>query len=127
MEMIDMLTHYLESKTAKDQMFLVLFEAKRADLLYNLVIEKRFGLTTRLSILRLLSVLLQSPRVGVRHKVQRMHLQDAKYLGLMHLRMKRVEEGLSEMEANAFFDLMLDRNVVIAVFFPLGRNGRCSV
>ena len=64
-----MLTHYLESKAAKDQMFLVLYEAKRADLLYNLVIEKRFGLTTRLSILRLLSVLLHATRVGVRHKV----------------------------------------------------------
>ena len=100
-----MLTHYLESKTAKDQMFLVLYEPKRADLLYNLVVEKRFGLTTRLSILRLLCVLLQSPRVGARHKVQRMHLQDAKYLGLMHLRMKRVEEPLCEMEANALFDL----------------------
>ena len=106
MEMTDMLTHYLESKAAKDQMFLVLYEAKRADLLYNLVIEKRFGLTTRLSILRLLSVLLHATRVGVRHKVQRMHLQDAKYLGLMHLRMKRVEEPLGEMEANAYFDLM---------------------
>ena len=104
--MIEMLTHYLESKTAKDQMFLVLYEPKRADLLYNLVIEKRFGLNTRLSILRLLCVLLQSPRVGVRHKMQRMHLQDAKYLGLMHLRQKRVEEPLCEMEANALFDLM---------------------
>ena len=101
-----MLTHYLESKTAKDQMFLVLYEPKRADLLYNLVVEKRFGLTTRLSILRLLCVLLQSPRVGARHKVQRMHLQDAKYLGLMHLRMKRVDGPLCEMEANALFDLM---------------------
>ena len=70
MEMIEMLTHYLESKTAKEQMFLVLYEPKRADLLYNLVIEKRFGLNTRLSILRLLCVLLQSPRVGVRHKTR---------------------------------------------------------
>ena len=81
MEMTEMLTHYLESKTAKDQMFLVLYEPKRADLLYNLVVEKRFGLTTRLSILKLLCVLLQSPRVGARHKVQRMHLQVGFFLG----------------------------------------------
>ena len=49
-------------------------------------------LFARLSILRLLTSLLQTTRVAQRHKVQRMHLQDAKYLGLMHLRIKRFEQ-----------------------------------
>ena len=51
-------------------------------------------LFARLSILRLLTSLLQTTRVAQRHKVQRMHLQDAKYLGLMHLRIKRFEQVL---------------------------------
>ena len=74
-ETIEMLTHYLDSKSAKDQMFLVLYEWKRADLLYCLLLERNFSLTTRLTILRLLTCLLQTPRVSLRHKVQRMHLQ----------------------------------------------------
>ena len=75
MELMEMLTHYLESKTAKDQMFLVLYEAKRADLLYCVLLEKDFGCYVRLSILRLLTALLQTPKVAQRHKVHRMHLQ----------------------------------------------------
>ena len=40
--------------------------------------------------------------------MQRMHLQDAKYLGLLHLRIKRLsdQQPLVEAEAKAFFDLM---------------------
>ena len=59
--------------------------------------------------LRLLTSLLQSPRVSLRHKVQRMYLADAKYLGLMHLRVKRLSPDQpleSEPEVGAFFDLM---------------------
>ena len=69
-----MLLHYLESKLAKDQMFLVLYEAKRADLLYCLMLDKKFCLETRLTILRLLIVMLQTPRVASRYKIHRMHL-----------------------------------------------------
>lgn len=105
-EVAEMLIHYLESKTAKDQMFLVLYEAKRADLLYCLLLEKRFQLSTRLTILKLLSVMLQTPRVSARYKMNRMHLHDAKYLGLLHLRMKRLEEPLEETEALCLFDVM---------------------
>ena len=106
LEISDMLLHYLESKLAKDQMFLVLYEAKRADLLYCLMLDKKFCLETRLTILRLLIVMLQTPRVASRYKIHRMHLAEAKYVGFLHLRMKRLDEPLSEAEANSLFDLM---------------------
>ena len=73
-EITEMLLHYLESKVAKDQMFLVLYEAKRADLLYNLLLDKNFSVETRLTILKLLSCMLQTPRVASRYKTMRMHL-----------------------------------------------------
>ena len=51
----------------------------RADLLYCLLLDKNFGLDTRLAILRLLSVMLQTPRVSSRYKLQRMHLAEGIY------------------------------------------------
>ena len=74
-EVSDMLIHYLESKNAKDQMFLVLYEAKKADLLYCLLTEKNGGIGTRIAVLRLLMTLLRTNRIANRHKMQRMHLQ----------------------------------------------------
>ena len=73
-ELMDMLNHYFESKTAKDQIFLIFFEAKKADLFYCLLLEKHLSRKTKLAILRLLTTLLQTTRVAHRHKVQRMHL-----------------------------------------------------
>ena len=46
-ELIEMLTHYLENKGAKDQMFLVFYESRRADLLYCVFLEPTFSLATR--------------------------------------------------------------------------------
>jgi hypothetical protein len=46
-EVIEMLTHYLENKGAKDQMFLVFYESRRADLLYCVFLEPTFSLATR--------------------------------------------------------------------------------
>ena len=60
--------------------------------LHSSILTLLLTLFARLSILRLLTSLLQTTRVAQRHKVQRMHLQDAKYLGLMHLRIKRFEQ-----------------------------------
>ena len=64
----------------------------RSDLAPRILTLLFNSLCARLSILRLLTSLLQTTRVAQRHKVQRMHLQDAKYLGLMHLRIKRFEQ-----------------------------------
>ena len=78
--------------------------------------------------------MLQTPRVSSRYKIQRMHLAEGRYylnfthslnqlfvyilvsnlftffpgryLGLLHLRMKRLEQPLSEAEAIGLFDLM---------------------
>lgn len=106
LEMAEMLIHYLESKSAKDQMFLVLYEAKRGDLFHCLLLEKNSSLEVRLCIMRLLSVLLQTPRVALRHRMQRMHLQETKYLGFLHLRIRKVDEAVGEAEATRLFDLM---------------------
>ena len=84
-EITEMLLHYLESKVAKDQMFLVLYEAKRADLLYNLLLDKNFSVETRLTILKLLSCMLQTPRVASRYKTMRMHLGEYLYTMLQKL------------------------------------------
>ena len=77
-------------------------------------------LFARLSILRLLTSLLQTTRVAQRHKVQRMHLQDAKYLGLMHLRIKRFEQVLH------YFHIQMN-NLTLAVKVVLCQRGCYNV
>ena len=39
-ELVDMVSHYLLAKTAKDQMFLVMHESKRTDLVYCLLLDE---------------------------------------------------------------------------------------
>ncbi len=83
-ELAEVITQYLESKQAKDQMFLIMYESRRADLLYCLLLEQGPERPLRLAVLRLITCLLRTNRVSVRHKY-RMHLAECRYLGFMHL------------------------------------------
>ena len=83
-ELVEMLIHYLENRQAKDQMFLVMYESKRADLLYCLLLNHVLsdqGVSNspslKKSILRLITTLLRTNRVSSRHKC-RMHLAEAR-------------------------------------------------
>lgn len=103
--MIDLLLHYLESRNVKDQMYLIMYESKRADLFCCLLTESNFSQTLRHELLRLMLVLMRTHKVSARHK-QRMHLKEARYLGLMYLRCKNIELPLTMTEATGLLDLM---------------------
>jgi len=105
LEIIDLLIHYLESRNAKDQMFLIMYESKRADLFCCLLTENSFSQTLRHELIRLLLVLMRTHKVSARHK-HRMHLKEARYLGLMHLRCKNIETPLTMVEATGLLDMM---------------------
>jgi len=83
-EVSEMVAHYLVDKQAKDQAFLVMYESKRADLLYCQLLSPDFTPSLKRSLLRLLTVLLRTNRVSLRHKF-RMQLAESRYLGLLHL------------------------------------------
>lgn len=44
MEVVEMLIAQLESKTCKDQLFLLMYEPQAGDLLYCLLIDKNFSM-----------------------------------------------------------------------------------
>eukprot|EP00095_Tigriopus_kingsejongensis_P009861 snap_masked-scaffold853_size88743-processed-gene-0.4 protein:Tk09861 transcript:snap_masked-scaffold853_size88743-processed-gene-0.4-mRNA-1 annotation:"neurobeachin-like protein 1 isoform x3" len=107
-EIADMLTQYLDNRQAKDQMFLVMYESKRADLFHCLLLSQDLEEQHRISLLKMLTAIMRTNRVSVRHK-HRMHLFEAKYLGFLHLRFKRLGEDtpVSKDEILYYIDQML--------------------
>ena len=105
LELIELVIHYLESRNAKDQMFLIMFESKRADLFYCLLTESNFSESLRHELIRLILVLLRTHKVSARHK-HRMHLKEARYLGLLHLRTKNISAAMTSNEAIGLLDIM---------------------
>ena len=105
LELIDLVIKYLESRHAKDQMFLIMFEAKRADLLCCLLTENTFSENLRHELIKLILILMRTHKVSARHK-NRMHLKEARYLGLMHLRSKNIESFMTLNEAIGLLDMM---------------------
>ena len=82
-----------------------MYESKRADLFCCLLVDNNFSQTLRHELIRLLLVLMRTHKVSARHK-QRMHLKEARYLGLMHLRCKNIEAPLTMIEATGLLDMM---------------------
>ena len=112
---VETVSHYLLGKSAKDQMFLVMHESKRADLLYCLLLDTNLSGAPggdpenhlRLNFLTLLSILLKTNKVSARHK-GRMNLHEAGgYLGFLHLRFKMVSTPIDVNEACLLFDQMI--------------------
>lgn len=108
LEICEMLTLYLENRQAKDQMFLVMYESRRADLFHCLLLNPNLKRPQRMALQRMLTAILRTNRVSVRHK-HRMHLFEARYLGFLHLRFKQVaeENPVSKEEILVYIDQML--------------------
>jgi len=83
-EVSEMVAHYLVDRQARDQTFLVMYESKRADLLYCQLLNPDFSPSLKRSLLRLMTVMLRTNRVSLRHKY-RMQLAECRYLGFLHL------------------------------------------
>ena len=72
-ELCEVTTQYLEGRHAKDQMFLIMYESRRADLLYSVLLDQSLSghvpqlRAVRLAVLRLLMTLLRSNKVSMRH------------------------------------------------------------
>ena len=72
-ELCEVTTQYLEGRHAKDQMFLIMYESRRADLLYSVLLDQSLSghipqlRAIRLAVLRLLMTLLRSNKVSMRH------------------------------------------------------------
>ena len=66
-ELVDVISHYLLSKAAKDQMFLVMHESKRVDLMYCLLLDDNIcggnDNHLRLNFMTLLAILLRTNKV----------------------------------------------------------------
>ncbi len=91
-EVVEMLSLYLENRQAKDQVFLIMYERKRADLLCCQLLQKEISPAMRRTVLRLITVLLRTNRISLRHKY-RMHLAEVRYLGFLHLWFKKAAKG----------------------------------
>ena len=123
-ELCEVTTQYLEGRHAKDQMFLVMYESRRADLLYSVLLDQSLAAAghvpqlraVRLAVLRLLSTLLRSNKVSTRHKY-RMHLAECRYLGFLHLWFKPQPNATSPVEVTS--QKSLDDGGVAAPSFVL--------
>ncbi len=107
-EVSETMAHYLDNKQARDQVFLIMYERKRADLLYCQLFQTDFSPSLRRSLLRLLTVLLRTSRVSLRHKY-RMHLAEARYLGFLHLWFKKSGKGECASVTKEEILLLLDQ------------------
>ena len=47
-----MLISYMENKNCKDQIFLLLYEAERAETLYCLLLDRNFSMELKLKVLK---------------------------------------------------------------------------
>lgn len=73
-EMLDLMVGCMTSKNCKDQIFLLMHEPQTAELLYAALVSKMSPASVRASVLRFMSVLLQTNRVQNKHKhVLRLH------------------------------------------------------
>lgn len=66
---------HLDSKTCRDQVFLLLYEPQSAELLYGLLVDPQFTMELKQRIIKLLAQLLRSDRVYEIYKA-RLRLQD---------------------------------------------------
>ncbi|XP_022079256.1 neurobeachin-like protein 1 [Acanthaster planci] len=79
-EVIDMLITFLES-SSKDQLYLLLFEEGKGDLLYALLTKKDYTDTLRVRVFKMFSLMLRSNKVYEKSK-HRMRLMDVGFSGL---------------------------------------------
>jgi hypothetical protein len=56
-EVLEMLVSYLESKSCKDQVFLVLYEPHCAETLYCLLVERNFSMELKQKVLKVILLL----------------------------------------------------------------------
>ena len=103
-EVLDTMLLHIESKFVKDQLFLLMYEAKSLDLIYCVLLENT-NEPTRMKIYKLLSDFLRTPRISSRHK-GRMHLQQVGYLGFLYMRSSK-EPPFSLQEVVNLTDNML--------------------
>jgi len=76
---------HLESRSARDQMFLLLLEPRLMDLSYCILLDEAVQGETRAKIYHLLLALMKTPKVSSRHKT-RLHLQECGYIGWLYMR-----------------------------------------
>ena len=84
-EVLDLLLGQLESRTARDQLFLLLLEPQAADLCYCVLLDEAVQGEARSKVYQLMLALMKTPKVSSRHKV-RLHLQEAGYIGWLYMR-----------------------------------------
>ena len=84
-EVLDMLLSYLESKSVRDQMILILAEPNCIDLIFCTLLEESVSDSSRLKIYKLIFSLLRTNKISQRHK-SRLHLQEVGYLGFLYMR-----------------------------------------
>ncbi|CAG0879486.1 unnamed protein product [Darwinula stevensoni] len=82
-DVVNMLIMHLENKMCKDQIFLLLYEPKNVELLWSLIIDKRFSTTFKALVLRLVEVMLQTEKVYEKSKMN-LRLSDVGFPGLLH-------------------------------------------
>jgi hypothetical protein len=52
LEVLEMVVSYMESKSCKDQMFLLLYEPDRAETLYCLLVDRSFSMELKHKVLK---------------------------------------------------------------------------
>ncbi|XP_055544656.1 neurobeachin-like protein 1 isoform X1 [Wyeomyia smithii] len=67
-EILEMLTSLIDSKHAKDQIFLLMYEPHMAEALYTLFIDRNFGLNVHSRLLKFIGSMLNTKRISSKHK-----------------------------------------------------------
>ncbi|XP_058454329.1 neurobeachin-like protein 1 isoform X1 [Malaya genurostris] len=67
-EILEMLTSLIESKHAKDQIFLLMYEPNMAEALYTLFIDRHFGCEVHKRLLKFIGCMLNTKRISSKHK-----------------------------------------------------------
>ncbi|CAG0918101.1 unnamed protein product [Notodromas monacha] len=106
MDILQMLYAYLESKAAKDQIYLLLYENGNAELFYGLLIQKHFSTEFKELVCRIMMALLGTDKVQEKNKT-RLRLGDVGYGGFFSfLKGQMLSEGVAAQLVNQM--LMID-------------------
>jgi len=95
----------MQSPSLNDHFYYLMFEPRRGDLLWCILIDPSFSSEIRHQVIRLILLLLRSNKAPSRTKA-RFHLRDARYLGVCHLRCRNISDSLTIKEAIGLLDIM---------------------
>lgn len=108
----------MDTKTCRDQIFLLLYEPHNSELLYSMLTNKKINMDVKQKIIKLLSILLRSERVYDKHKT-RLRLEDGSVIGVTGGMYRGLISYLTEQNLSVEVVMMLLDQILLSGLFLL--------